>query len=426
MSKKDYMGVMVVNHYVSESPLSCFGTQVPVKAITEIAIHEGGYDEEGRIVKGKTLTKLRMSDLQFGKIVARPNSSGHDCTLEYLNGFAVNSEHIEQDPARTKLADAIEKSGNKDTQISRFISEISVLIKESNVKKRIVQKKELLHRFKLIQVNSTSNFKHHVEEVGRVGMSRVLEAKSQIHNIIRNSYRLSTTPLRLENLTNDKGDFELSCLAKAAIYNSSGRVDLFDTVGDSSDFVTFNLYAESSSHVQKEIDKVNSKSDDGLKDHIFISNEVARVYMSLEQYARFVRADATEVPCTINKVGKLKPNDDFDKDPRELLWGDLDAESNHVLGDMIFLARQAEGLLMTTGCKSAKDRMILTDLFEQIKSAFDESEEGSLRVSKKSSESVMKGYQLEIDKYSKDELSLLPEDIAERIRPLLSLKNKED
>jgi hypothetical protein len=422
MKRKDYMGVMVVNHYVSETPVSCFGTQTPVKAITEIAIHEGGYADDGRIVKGKLLTKLRMSDLQFGKIVARPNSSGHDCTLEHLSGFSVNLEQLEQDPAMSRLADAIKTSGSKDAQTSRFISEISELIDESNAKKRLVNKKELVKLFGLIQSNSVSNFKHHIREVGRVGMSRVMEAKSQVHNIIRNSYRLSTSPLLLENLNSTEGDLELSCLAKAAVYNSSGSVDLFDTVGGHADFVTFNLYAESTNYVQKEIDKINSKDEGGLKDNIFISNEVACVYMSLEQYARFVRADATEVPCTISNVGKYKSNDKVEKDPRELLLGDIDTESHDVLGGTTSFAKQAEELILTTGCKSVKDRQLLTDIFERMKQEFDKSEEGSLRVSSESAKSVMEGYQAEIDQYSRDELDLLPEDLAEKIKPLLSLK----
>ncbi len=419
MKRKDYMGVMVVNHYVSSDALICHGSQSPVNAITEIAVYEAGYDDNGKIIKGDLLSKVRMSDLQFGKLIARPNVTGHPATLEHLVNYNIHDAHLEESPDINRLSREVKKSANKDSQTLRFINEIEAIIEESKSKKRIVKKKDLQKLLALILSNAPSNFKYHFEEVGKVGNHRVIEAKSQIHSMVRNAYRLHEEPLLIEK-DKDDGHNVVSCLCSAVITHYSGRTRLFDAIGDSNEYASFNVTGGSVADIDKQLDEIEDAKSDTSRSDIYMNRELLEVYMSLEQYARFVRADNTEVPCTISRIGQIKPNDKVEVDRREQLIGDLNKDSDAVLSNLLKTVKAAKELIEKTGCNAAKHRSELIELCESLTACYEDTLPKIRQHSNEVVTKVMKSYQDEIEAYMGEELEKLP---SEHRSKLLSLLN---
>lgn len=407
MNRKDYMGVMVVNHYVSPTAVSCFGSQTPAKTITEIAIFAGGYDEKGSIVKGEQLAKIRMSDLQFGRLIARPNSHGHPTTLELLHGYRVNEGHLQNNPDERRLKNLIKSSGSKDNQISRFIREVEEIAHESKEKKRLVRKKELIHLLSLISSNAPANFKFHFQQVGEVGAKRVIEAKSQIHSLIRNAYRMKTQPLAIEDKTATNTEV-FSCFANAQVMHRSGHTRLFDTVGDTFESLSFEILAENEEDVMKRVALMENEDSESRSDRLYISRRVAEVHLSLDQYARFVRADNTEVPCTISRVGSYIAHDKVDADHRESLMGNLKKDAREILSDLLSAASEAATIIDHNGARSASERNKLIDICLSLASIYERTESQIEDHSQKVAQNVLSAYQDEINQYQEEELEKLP------------------
>jgi hypothetical protein len=422
MIRKDYMGIIVVNHCVLDKPALCYGTQSPVNAITELSVHEAGYDSKGKIIKGDQLVKIRMSDLQFGKLIIKTNSSLHPCTLESLQGFRVDYTQLERDPTLTKVAKEIERSSSSDIQVQGFISELRDIVDESNLKKRLVNKGRVLGLLELIARNSTSNFKYGLREVASTATSRVIEIKSQIHNMIRNSYRNNNKRLPQDVSEGNSDKTTLSSLASAGVFNLSGRYKLFDSIS-TDDAVMLNIGVESSHFIDSEIEKVNDVNNT-MKSDIFISNEVADVKMSLEQFARFVRADSTEVPCTIARIGHFVSKDTVVTDKRELSLGNLDELAKTSLGDTLALVKEAIELLNQTGCKKAADRHRLTELVGNIETVYAQSEGRNTQAANKVTNNVLSQLQDEVNEFLEEEILQLPENEANKIKQIFSKLSK--
>lgn len=406
MKRKDYMGMLVVNHYSSPDPMPCYGTQTHPIAITEIAVHEAGYDANNKIIKGEMLAKIRMSELQFGRLIARPNTDGNPVTLEHLKGFGVSDKHLSKSPELTVMKEKANRTQSKDEQIHKLIKNIEDIAKESREKKRLVRKSDLLKMLGTVVTNASSNLKYYFTDFSAVATQRVVEAKSQIHSMARNAYRINKQgSLLLESPS--KGEHELSCLAKACVYTAASRERLFDAVGTANETAMLEIMGGEASEIDK---RLRSASDPDTPSHsrLHFSSVLARIDMSLDQYARFVRADNTEIPCTLRRVGFFVSKDKVVADKREEKMGDIDADANRLLASLVDKAKLAIQIADQKGSLKASERDRLLDICESLDDAYDNAMEDIKGHSDKILEEVTHAYQEEIQDFLKDEVDKLP------------------
>jgi len=416
MLRKDYMGVMVINHYVSKDPVDCFGSQIPVQAITEIAIYEGGYDDNGKVEKGSLLTKIRMSDLQFGRLIAKPNSSYHSTTLEALTGFDIDFSHLQQSPDVKKMSNSVSINDNKDLQIVRFLKEIESIANESKSKSRIVKRSELIRLLETLLNNAPKNLEYGFQELAEIATKRVSEVKSQLHSIIRNSYRSNSSSLFIENMTSSKE--RLSCLSSALISHNAGQRRLFDSAGVCHETVSLEANGDSAWNVEKALARHESNVDMPLSRSIHLSKRLVSVTMSLDQYARFVRSDNTDVPCTIHHVGRMIAKEPVLEDRKdELLAGSIDTKV--LFSDLMSETAKALSIIQKSKSLKAEDRKEVINLCLRLSAIYDGMEDDIRENSKHVTSKIMTAYEEELQSFKEGELEKLSHDEVKRITKLL-------
>jgi len=411
------MGVMEVNHFSSQVPVACYGAQLRPTAITEIAIYDAHQKENGEIAKDNLITKFRLSSHQFAKLICRTNASGHSATLESLSGFEVDESQMELNPAETKMSRDVSKSALPDEQISGFFSELDSLMESSKEKGRLVQAKEIEHLLKIVSNNAPSNYRHYLKELAITGNQKMNEAKSQIHSIIKNHYRLNESPLKLEDSSNKLfSKMILSPFCEASINHYTGSNRLFDEIGRTGNGVSLSLKCISTSEVEERLnDKLNLRDD-----YIHFNKEMVRITFSFDQFARFVRADKTEIPCTLTRIVGREIKDKITVDAREMVLGDVDSDVDAILSDFLNKMKETIEHLSSTKGKKTADRERLFELYDEAKSILNSTQQEKANLTRRVANDVVDSLQSEINRFSNDELLQLPESVRPQLMMLIN------
>jgi uncharacterized protein YaaR (DUF327 family) len=315
IEKENYMGVLVVNHYTSEKPIVCFGAALPSPCITEVAVHRAGKDSvTGEVVALELIAKVRMTDLQFGKMIGQPNTHGaHMVTFLDVEGYTIDEVQTEDNIANKELKSRVEtyvKSAG-DSNFERFFTELKNFgSKLSSTRKLGVKDKQEIKKYAgILSTYVRSNVEFGYKEINESSSARVNELKASIHAIIRDAHR----PRDKKMLECSTPAGEHPMLAPYGYMgvnvNSQGSSLLFDDVNSNSN------------HVSIDIHTAHKKESSALGNRSFMpDNLLVTLKLSLEQYARFVRADGAMVPCTLKYVLGKKSDS-----VEEVYSGNLDA-----------------------------------------------------------------------------------------------------
>lgn len=420
---RNYMGVMVVNHYTADEAIECIGAQLPSPSITEVALYEAGKDTEtGSVVRGKLLAKVHMSDHQFGMMISRPNfNSGQLVTLSHIDGYDITPIISQDDPAKDNLNAEIQHFlGRENNQVARFIKEM-IELSESVVAKNRLNKSDKTEIKKYIgmllsYVKAEDSFS--LNEINHVAEQRVNEVKSAIHHTIRDAYRIGGKPLPAL-ADNRQPVVDNKQLAPAGFMNislgGSCSLNLFDDVNSNDSVVGITL---SSAALRQNIDVIK-------KDEYRSEKQLFSVDMSAEQYARFVRADKMEVACTITCRFSESMDAIEDEDTRKLAFDPSSATDAYQ--DYVDAVNAIQQGIDNDTFKGKAGLARLLDSFNAVQAAYERYLTDSTEAKLDAAQAVFNEKQQSVSDFFKQEIQLLPKDVQKKIvKPLQSLVTKVD
>lgn len=289
LNHKPYMGILVVNNYISDEPLAFYGSEMKSSNVTEIALHQAAQDSDtGEVVKQKLLHKIRLTDYQFGLLVGRPNfGDGGEVTQLFHHGY--HTPEFTLAPEKKALVDDFNKllEGGSG-QVRGFIDEGIAIVNESIEEKRMTKAamSRLQHLVAMMSNYVTNNEKFYASELSTHARQRVDEVKNSILRTISLARNELASPLLLEN-SQEADDLP----------TMSPRSFMYIGCGGSSSTPLFNEGNIYNGHVNVEFKSV--KTQDGVDG---AGPRHTSVTLSPSQYARFLRADQVEVTCTITRL----------------------------------------------------------------------------------------------------------------------------
>tara|TARA_R110001583_G_scaffold52147_14_gene162254 strand:+ start:11111 stop:12439 length:1329 start_codon:yes stop_codon:yes gene_type:complete len=414
--KRNYMGMLVVNHYTADEAVDCIGAQLPSPSITEIALYEAAKDlETGKVIRGDLISKVHMSDHQFGNMIGRPNfNNGQLVTINSTKGFNVSCAKNEQDPAKKDLAKEIKHFlGQDDNQVARFINEMLVLSENALAKNRLSkQGKDDIRKYAgMLLTYVQLNEEHALNMINNVAEKRANEVKSSIHHTIRDAYRIGGEPLLLiadESSPKDKCPTIGAAGFMMVGVGGSTNIPLFDDVNMSSSVVDISL---ASASIKESAVSING--DEYRKDF-----DLFTITMSPEQYARFVRADKMEVSCTISSRFGINIDEFEQEDTREVLFAPLN--SSDLYAEYIHAVKQIVKGLDSDSFKGKSGLASLVDGFNIVKQRYEEYLQDSTDAKLSAAQELFYAHQKSVSEYFQREVAVLPDSLKKEIIPPLS------
>jgi len=415
---RNYMGVLVVNHYTAEEAMECVGAQLPSPSITEVALYQASRDTEtGVITRGKQINKVRMTDLQFGQMIGRPNfGSGQLVTIEASQDHIVSPLDKGEDPSEEKLKVEMANllRGGDSGQITRFFKEMGELTDKMTKRGRMIKSdhNELEKYLRMFSSYVKNSEDYSLNSINKIAARRVDEAKSSIHHTVRNAYRIGHDPLlSIDDKRSDTGKLQTIGAAGYMMVSVGGSTSmkLFDDINMSHSVVSLRLATAVLQPPDKRISNTPSyRSEQGMSD----------VQMSPEQYARFVRADRMEVPCTITRRGRQEMDEFESEDTRDVKFNTATNDSE---GYNTYLAA-----ISAISDAVNSDELKGKDGMRKLASMFTAAEDAYEVYLKESSEDKVKAvggvfahHQKEIAQFFDSEVKNMPEDLRKKIgKPL--------
>ena len=294
---KDYMGIIAINHRVDAQPVECAGSSIVSPAITEIAVYRAAMDMTTReAVKREMIAKIRMTDAQFGTLIARPNfNDGELCTLEMLEGFQVEEYHREDDYTSSDIKRAVHRAISGDNQINRFLDECKSLTEEAVSSGRFpaALKKSLIHNLNLLH-NLKGNERAALEEVTELANKRVNDTHATIKQLMRHVNRKVKEQFALSAPDNQRSARKISPYAMLGISVGGGSsFELFNDVNTHGSTVSFTLKSAELREDTFDTDRNESSYR--------ACGELFRLSISPQLYSLFLRSEQGEFPCTLTR-----------------------------------------------------------------------------------------------------------------------------
>lgn len=397
--QRNYMGVIVMNHYQSDEPIQCIGVDRPTRAMCEFALYQGSLDAAtNRVHKEVLLASWRMSELQWGKLIGRPNSGdGMPAQLMALQGHSLfPAPRIDE---RSELAKSIDHVLSEDKQLVRFLREVKSGVDAAQLKGRLTSKESAECSKNL------SLFSSYLRGNADFAMQCALEsarkrAQEAAHEIYRYSQRVGTVqqPPLLIGMNNQVQGKPLSdlCMMQVGV-GSSGSGNLFMDSNEDG-FVSI--------EVKQGVEEVGSVSDDctirGIGHGLF------KIKLSPSQYARMVRAEAIEIECTIGRLFGQRM-DDVEEwlsvesiiDP---VVGMSDEEKDLKNAISVILSELSKGAIATKSGLSS-----ITEKVSALNEKYDAFLRKDFQVRERSLEKVMDSQKLWLEKEVDKQLLLLPQ-----------------
>lgn len=341
MVQKDYMGIVVVNHYLNDRPLSFFGVDTPSPNVTELAFYSAAQNKEtGEIVKQEELARVRFSEFQFAQMLGQTsNGIGRPATLISLRGYDV-ARYV-PDIEGSKLAETMKHylddgaSGWAIDMIDDMLEEAS----EANVERRLTkkQKESLIRNAGMVRSFVSANEMSALDDFKKASEKRTQELMSSIHSTVRDAQRikLGALPLADSTLGGQREKKAPHALLDINTGGSGSTPLLFD--GDGIEEKTISIKLSGTDYDQKE--SVQLPSD----------NYVA-ANLSLLQYARTLRADSAEVPCTYTRI-MGKECSKMDRAPRDEVMSSFEhpqafEDYRDAIDDVIATLETAKGVAL--------------------------------------------------------------------------------
>jgi hypothetical protein len=301
----NYMGALVVKQLITEQFIECVGAQIPSNVLMEIAVHQASYDiRTKQVVLGEVLTKVQMTDRQFGEAIARPNfNEGMIVTLTEAKGFDIGPVSDANIPFRERLAKQVEASFSDNGHANGIITELSDITEIASRKGRLTtaQNKSLCHKLDVLHMNILSNHNFGLEVVNETALQRLEEAK----NILSRQFDGNREKPQA-NLMEcaSKKTIQDTLQASAFFFLSTGRSSgqtLFDDISLSGRSVGITI---SEARMKKSPD-LDLPSESAYRS----KRALIDVEVSQSLYASFLRGNGEILPCTLRRrLGKAMEN----------------------------------------------------------------------------------------------------------------------
>ena len=296
MINHDFMGVLVMNHYQAAEPVVFAGLQRPSFAVNEFALYEARYCEETEVVEKNTLlASWQIADLQWGQLIARPGfNDGLPVTL--LNIKGINLSHYDAAEDNDVLRQRVEQLLSADPQLVLFLKNANAITLQAVERGKPFTKADvnkLTDYVNMFQSYRKKNEEFDLTETLSAAAARANEALHDLSQWARTLSAEKKAPLSLPTVErNDNAPTILNIGLMNINVSGSGNSRLFnDDSGHG--YVSLTLCSASP----------EKKRDDGIR--YSAESELYRVQLSPLQYAKLVRGDQAEIPCTlIRRMGK--------------------------------------------------------------------------------------------------------------------------
>ena len=413
------MGVLVVNHYTSKELISFIGAQLPSPNVTEVSLYSA-YLEDGLVHKDEVLASVKMSDLQFGQMIGRPNfSDGQICTTEFIKEHDI-FDAIGNDGYKTDLSKRVnELLESENDNILRFFDTMLEIVNKFSETSRLSKsaKVELEKYLNLASQYVEGNEAYALNQINEVASKRVNEIKSTIHQTIRDAHRIGgESALKLEDLSNEKKGQRISNVGylNVLVNGHSGGL-LFDEINSSSSVVSVEMKAAKLAEGD-----VCSIREMRLSD----KKNIFRIKMSPEQYAQFVRADSMEVSCTIDRFcdhycGSVDEAHTDDVQPLKIKAGGTLEAYQSFMSDMLDAVEKGQ-------YKGKKGASVLLDEINKAKSLYADYVEHSKPEKEKAIADIADKHQRDVERFGNEYIKKIgdygrSELVASAFSELLSL-----
>lgn len=352
---RDYMGVIVMNHYQASPPVACVDLDKPAIAMCEFALYQGSLCQEtGRVHKETLLGAWQMSEMQWGMLMSRPNFSlGQPVTFTALDKHTL-FEPV-KDHAESRLGEAVSSVLSADPQLVNFLDESHKALQQAHQKGRLGS-----HDCQNV-VRALTSFVNNLQPNADHDMSVVLEeankrAREAAHDIYRAGQRAGsakTMPLTLAPI----GSSQDTPAQKSA--STLGLMQI--NVGGQGGYPLF-MDTASHGHVSIEVDYAQQKDSATGGKRLMSCGCALELRLSPGQYARMVRAEAIEIECTLLRVfGHVAS-----KPEQSMLMHQISSKGEVPSREDLALRQQVEAIVSRLTQGNTKGKAVLSELEKDI------------------------------------------------------------
>lgn len=424
--ESDYMGILERRHYISDQPVRCVGAPLPERAITEITLYQAAYCETTKQVeKRKPLARLRMTESQFGQMLATPNTgNGELATLEFLDGHQIldTEDVLQHDPYKDELQYLVERSTAGDDQTRRFLQE-SIQQAEQCVASGKVGAKpaaRVTWLLNLVMSNLPQNETYSITRVREAAAKRTDAVAASMHQYIRSctsglQQGIQGQPLMLVDSGLSLPEATAAAFFAVSSCTTSG-IELFNDVNNSNRLVSFCLRSA-------------VRHTDFEQCGYLAREELYRFFISPEQYGRWLRLEHGEIACTISRRGAESAGS-VPAEHTSNISKQWEKQQRASTSDSSFI--QSVQSLVTEvnagsfGGKAGANRL-LQDL-QALSSMYQDHVTLNTPLMEQAVEDVIAEQQRVLTQYGQQQLSLLPAEMRQRIAaqlmPLLAALSK--
>jgi hypothetical protein len=400
LEKKDYMGVMVVSHHLNPAPIMFHGQDTASPNVTKVAFYSAARNTEtGEVVRQEKVAEVSMSEFQFAQLITSPSSGdGRPVTLTALDGYNVKRYRYKVEESRLNHATLsyLEKGSSK--QVLSFIQGLKDMVADSEEKKKISAstQKEIRKTIGMLKTYIPLNEKNGFETFEKESELRAQSILSSIQSTVRDGWRMkeSVEPLSVDIAGEDKKEIRAEAFMDINTSNSGGAA-LFDSGDGGSNTVSIKLTA----------------GENPIK---ALDNHLAVVNLSLLQFARLVRADSVEVPCTFKtKLGHMSLSaPSADDKSVDYSFIETEAYENYIAS----LDEMELTLNLGSGVKNIKN---LVAAIDKVKNALDFYIESGLDNRAMNVDKVIKMKTLKIQRHFEQELNNIPTEHDKKVKASL-------
>lgn len=287
-----YMAFIQIEHQDNQRQQYCAGAQSCPPGLVEISLYAAGLNEETRETKkGNLLFRSRMTEYQFGMMVAKPNTNdGQLCTNEFTRGYAVNPYLREADPEAKKLHQAIEKHLSPDPHVEAFLHKLQGMTQEALDKGRMSKtlQTQIARYLQLSAGSLDESRKFNASMINEVAHQRVREAKVGMRRLIT-----SQEPTERELIIDRRDTEDLPSI------EAPGFLQLSTSRSTSQElFADINIHANPLA-LSFRLSRVNHNTDSNSPPCYQASKMLWEILFSAELYPTLLRGDGALCCCTL-------------------------------------------------------------------------------------------------------------------------------
>lgn len=387
ISVKNFMAIIVATHQNVHPAMLCYGHPIPANAISKLEIFRAGFDHETNLpVKQEKLFSCYMADSQFGAWLATPGvEPGQQVTISEMEGQAVDLSML--DNTNGELGDAISKAMSIDSDVTEQINRVIEKAKsmQDGARPSASSWRELGRSVSSLKFcASNTELQYALDKVHEKAQEHSMAWLQNFQSFLRNN----SAPLALPS-PQVEGE-RTSPFGRALITYSSGRINLF----------------ADSEYCDRSVSIIFSR--DTEKRGVDARN-LLRLGLSPMQFARLLRSNGEEIPCTIQRYlnqGCDPVTLDYTDHIQETFGGESSFNHDAITGPYLDKIAAIEACLMKSQTKGNLETIVVC--LEELHQIYAEMKNGLKGVYAENIESIITDKQKAVTHYAKHSVKSLP------------------